>query len=177
MINIKRWLSQRDQSLAKTEPVERPSLGDFMQTLETELGPQSRIEFGKLVAKHVPFSMAKQYYPKESGLTFLIKYLTVPGYRKECLDEQPSNFHRQLLEKSVYEFGHWASTALQNLTLSDVTPEDLSKSVAQKDWKKVAKAHEPESELTVESQPHITQFPVHPEHSKDAEVWLGVRRP
>jgi hypothetical protein len=163
MKNIKRWLSQRDQSLAKTEPVARISLGDFMQSLEQELGPDGRAAFQQLVVRHVPFLMAKQYAPVEAGLTFLTKYLSTPGYRDFVLNEQPSNFHRQLLTKSVNEFGLWAAEALKNLTLNDVT---LRKDVAKKDWNRVASKHNPDAELTVPAKPHLTQSPVHPEHAK-----------
>jgi hypothetical protein len=161
MKNIKRWLSQRDQSLEKTASAGTISLGDFMDTLEAELGPEGRQAFGQLVAKHVPFIISQQFAPDHMGLHFLKKYLTVPGYRKDVLEGLPSNFHRQLLEKQVQEFGQWASVTLQNLTL-----HDLNKAVAPKDWKRVSNKHNPESELTVDSKPHLTQFPVHPEHLK-----------
>jgi hypothetical protein len=166
MINIKRWIFNRDQSLEKSEPVEQVSLGDFMKALESELGVESRAAFGQLIAKHVPFILSKEFAPDHMGLSFLTKYLSVPGYRQEKLDEQPSNFHRQLLEKSVYEFGTWAASALKNLTLSDVTPEDLTKAVMKKDWNRITKKNNPEAEMTVPAKPHITQFPVHPEHAK-----------
>jgi phosphoinositide 3-/4-kinase-like protein len=164
MSDIKRWLKKRESSVKEIGKVEKASVNDFVRLLEEEHGSVTSRAFYRMIKANTPFIIAKSA-PEDKILEFAERYLTDASFKAQALTSLNSNFHRNLMEKSMQEFVRFTSTLLKNLTLADLV-EPLVKAVDQKDWTRVAKQHNPDAPLVSDHAPHLTDFPVHPEYNQ-----------
>lgn len=160
MNQIKKWLHSRSESIQKSRHTEKVTVSDFIAICEQDLGLEKTNVLKDLIKSEASFLIHEARKSLEP-LEFIEKYNNDTIYRKSLLDSQPSEFHKQLLKQAVTELSRKSSFILQNLTL-----HDLEKAVKPKDWNRITKKSNPEAELTVDSKPHMTQFPVHSDYAK-----------
>jgi hypothetical protein len=161
MNKIKKWFYNRSNRIEKSAVIDQ-TVPDFILHLEESLGKNAVANLTSLVKSPLT-SIFK--VPQPEVLQFIEKFQKNADFAKAQLDSQRSNFHKDLLKKSVAETAQEFSSILKNISLNDLS-EDLNKAVQPKDFKRLTSKHNQDAELKVDHKTHLQQFPVHSEYSQ-----------
>lgn len=174
MNKVKRWLDRRSK-VTKSEVEGSPTVDDFVHHLTKELGPTACKAFWTVVKSNTPSALRNAYTgPEEKILHFANRYLSDNSFRSEVQSSLPSNFHKKMLDESMVRFTKFTESFAKTMSMSDL--EQLSKSVDEKDWNRVAKKHEEDASLIVDHKHHAKQFPVHAEYAQMLKAPIKYER-
>ena len=165
MSRLKKWLDKRS-GLKKSGYAEgTPTVDDFIYQLQEELGPTACKVFWKIVKSNTPLFLQNAYSgPEDKILQFVERCSKDQKFKEEVMAKLPSNFHRSMFEKSMVEFGIFASKLIKNLSVKDLAPEILEKAPKAKDWTRITNKHDSDASLLVDHKPHAIDHPAPQEY-------------